>query len=344
MIINTHAYPRAALIGNPSDGYHGKTIAFVFSNFKAEVILYESPELEIIPGKVDQPKFDSIESLVTAISNSGYYGGIRLIKAAIKRFSDYWSLVTDHCSLITDHKKNFTIRYTSNIPLRLGLAGSSAIITATFKALMQFYEVDIPKPILANLVLETETKELGIAAGLQDRVAQVYEHPVCMDFNKAYMEEHGYGDYQLLDAGHLKNLYIAYRTQLSEGTETTHNSLRARYDIGEPAVLQAMQDWSNLSTEFMSTLSKPVSRERTLKLNELINANYDLRASLVPIAEGNTEMIKAARSTGASAKFTGSGGAIIGLYQDEVHYEVLKIRLKKIGVKILKPKIVTSDQ
>ena len=46
MIIKTRAFPRAALIGNPSDGYHGKTIAFVFSNYHAEVQLYESPELE----------------------------------------------------------------------------------------------------------------------------------------------------------------------------------------------------------------------------------------------------------------------------------------------------------
>ena len=32
MIIREKAYPRAALIGNPSDGYFGKTIAFVFRN------------------------------------------------------------------------------------------------------------------------------------------------------------------------------------------------------------------------------------------------------------------------------------------------------------------------
>ena len=36
MIIKTIAFPRAALIGNPSDGYHGKTIAFVFRNYQAE--------------------------------------------------------------------------------------------------------------------------------------------------------------------------------------------------------------------------------------------------------------------------------------------------------------------
>jgi glucuronokinase len=39
MIIETRSNPRAALIGNPSDGYFGKNIAFVFDNFSAKVQL-----------------------------------------------------------------------------------------------------------------------------------------------------------------------------------------------------------------------------------------------------------------------------------------------------------------
>ena len=47
---------------------------------------------------------------------------------------------------------------------------------------MKFFEVEIPLPIQANLVLETETRELGVPAGLQDRVIQAYEGVVYMDF------------------------------------------------------------------------------------------------------------------------------------------------------------------
>ena len=60
MIIKTRSFPRAALVGNPSDGYHGKTIAFVFSNYHAEVQLYESPELDLLPSLRDHSTFDSI--------------------------------------------------------------------------------------------------------------------------------------------------------------------------------------------------------------------------------------------------------------------------------------------
>ena len=40
---------------------------------------------------------------------------------------------------------------------------------------------------------------------------------------------------------------------------------------------------------------------------------YDLRRTIMPIAPENHRMVEAARSTGASAKFAGSGGAICGL-------------------------------
>ena len=178
MIIETYSYPRAAVIGNPSDGFFGKTIAFVFSNFIANVQLWETPELEIKPERLDMVLFSSMANLAEEVNFAGYYGGMRLLKATVKVFYDYCTE-----NNITLDPRNFTIRYHSNIPLRLGLAGSSAIITACFKALQQFFGIIIEPQIMANLVLSVEAKELGIAAGLQDRVAQAYEHPVFMDFD-----------------------------------------------------------------------------------------------------------------------------------------------------------------
>jgi glucuronokinase len=64
MIIRKKSYSRAGLIGNPSDGYFGKTIAFTFKNFCAEVVLYETPELEIQPNIRDHSRFGSLEALV----------------------------------------------------------------------------------------------------------------------------------------------------------------------------------------------------------------------------------------------------------------------------------------
>ena len=58
----------------------------------------------------------------------------------------------------------------------MGLAGSSAIVTAALRCLMDFYGVtaaDVPRHRLPQLVLDVERAELGIQAGLQDRVVQV---------------------------------------------------------------------------------------------------------------------------------------------------------------------------
>jgi glucuronokinase len=331
MIIETYCHPRAAVIGNPSDGYYGKTIAFLFKNFEAKVQLYHTPELDIQPQRLDKTSFNSIGELVENVNLSGYYGGIRLLKATIKVFYDYCR----ECNIQLDDR-NFTIRYDSNIPLRLGLAGSSAIITACIKALISFYGVAIPKPILANLVHSVEDKELGIAAGLQDRVAQAYSQPVYMDFDKKIMDKQGFGNYEVLDASLFPNMYIAFRKNLSEGTEVLHNNLRARFNIGEKPVLEAMEKWAGFTEGFREALYK---KDYTT-MHDLINANFDLRRSLIAITKGNIEMVEAARSAGASAKFTGSGGAIIGTYENEEMFDKLKNTLSRKNIEVIKPEIV----
>jgi glucuronokinase len=181
IIIRTRAYARAALAGNPSDGYHGKTISIIVRNFWAEVVLYEWDSVEILLTQDDRARFRSVHDLARDVGLHGYYGGIRLIKATIKRFVDYCRAAD-----VALHDRNFSVRYHSTVPRQVGLAGSSAIITATLRALMQFYEVDIPLQVQPSLVLSVERDELGVAAGLQDRVAQVFEGLVYMDFSREH--------------------------------------------------------------------------------------------------------------------------------------------------------------
>ncbi|MCL1821952.1 MAG: hypothetical protein FWG22_03920 [Prolixibacteraceae bacterium] len=334
MIIETYSYPRAAVIGNPSDGYFGKTIAFVFSNFQARVQLFETPELEIKPERLDGALFQSMSELVEDVNFAGYYGGMRLMKASIKVFYEY--CLKQNIEL---DKKNFTIRYHSNIPLRLGLAGSSAIITACFKALMQFFNVETKPEIMANLVLSVETHELGIAAGLQDRVAQAFERPVFMDFKKELMVERSYGHYELLDSSLFPKFYIAFRKNLSEGTEVVHNNLKARFEIGDPIVLKAMKRWAAITDEFRNAMNA----KDHLGMHNLINENFDLRRSVIPISQENIEMVELARSVGASAKFTGSGGAIIGTCENEKMFNRLSEILNLHGIEVIKPIIVSTQ-
>jgi glucuronokinase len=336
MIINATTYARAGLIGNPSDGYFGKTISFSVRNFSARITLYESPSLEIKLHKNDLLTFKSMHHLVEDIRFSGYYGGIRLIKAAIKKFYEYCQ--DEDIKL---KRKNFTISYQSNIPVRVGLAGSSAIITSVIKALIQFYDVEIPKPDLANLVLSVETDELGIGAGLQDRVIQVYEDIVYMDFNRQQMEEYGYGHYEYLalDPESLPNFYIAYSEDLSEGTEVFHNNIRQRYDNGDHQIHEAMHEFADITTTFREALLAGDIPH----MHELINRNFNLRASLFQLSKRNWELINCARNVGASSKFCGSGGAIVGIYIDENMFQDLERELKRTKARVIKPIIFNGE-
>lgn len=331
----THfSYPRAALIGNPSDGYNGKTIAFVFSDRKASVTLTQSDEIHFIATDRDRKHYNSLHELDTDIQIYGYYGGIRLLKAAVRRFLRYTEIRQLHIE-----KKNFTLSYSSDIPGRLGLAGSSAIITACMRCLMEYYDVDIPTPMLANLVLSVETDELDIAGGLQDRVAQAYERPVFMDFDRKYFDEQGFGNYQSFAADKLPNLYIAYRTELGEGSEVLHNNLRKRYNANDPLIHNAMNEWAAISDAFYSALLDG----RKEDLPALIDRNFDIRASVCAISRDNLLMITTARECGASAKFTGSGGAIIGTYNNNDSFRLLQTEMEKIGAQVIKPTIVDTQ-
>ncbi|MBD3420550.1 MAG: GHMP kinase [Chitinivibrionales bacterium] len=330
MIIRKRAYPRAALIGNPSDGYYGKTIAFTFNNFHAEIILYQTPELEILPNHRDLSKFSSMEELTRDVVLHGYYGGIRLLKATVKLFYEYCME-----SGMELEQKNFTIRYSSTIPHQVGLAGSSAIITACMRALMAFYGVTVAKPMLANLVLDVEQKELGISAGLQDRVAQAYQGLVYMDFDKDVIDQRGYGNYEQLDESLLPPLYLAYRSDLSEGSEIVHNNLRERFVRREQPVLDAIEKWAGLTEQVKEALAK----SKTDTISDLLNENFDIRNNLMRISDDNLHMVQTARQVGASAKFTGSGGAIIGTYTNENMLEQLRTAFDGLGVSVIIPTI-----
>jgi len=334
MLIQQKAYARAGLVGNPSDGYYGKTISFIIRDFCAEVTLFESPELHIQQNERDESTFDSIEELARKVRQFGYYGGIRLLKACVKRFFDYCSKHN-----LPLHGRNFTLRYQSNVPPQVGMAGSSAIITACWRALSEFYNVVIPKHLVPSLVLSVENEELGIPAGLQDRVIQTYEGVVFMDFNRGQVEKLGYGIYEELDPKLLPPVYVAYTTNLSEGTEVFHNDIRGRWNRGEREVVSAMYQWANLAQRVRDMI---VAGDGD-RIGPLLNENFDLRRRLYKISQGNIDMVETARDVGASAKFTGSGGAIVGTYEGEAMFEELKARLLPKGVAVIKPSILSAE-
>jgi len=330
MIIETRAFARAGLLGNPSDGYFGKTISIIVRNFGAHISLYETPELHIEPMDQDLNIYKNIHDLVESVNLTGYYGASRLVKASIKKFAEY--CVQNNIKL---NGKNFTIRFHSSIPRQVGLAGSSAIVTATYRALMQFYKVSIPEELLPSIILATEVEELGINAGLQDRVIQVYEGCVFMDFERKHLEKKGFGKYEKLDPRLLPRLYIAYKTNLGKVSGAVFNDLKARYEKGDERALNSL----NRIAAFAEEGKEVIMNRDYMRLSQLMNENFEERQKVMNISDSNIELIQTARECGASAKFTGSGGSIIGIYKDDDMLKKLIIQLKAINARVIKPHI-----
>ena len=322
------AFARAGLLGNPSDGYFGKVIAVSVKNFSARVSLEAGPNLRIMPPADGEERYESLAELAEKVRLYGYYGGVRLIKAALKKFHDY---CLSNGVVLPD--RNFTVRFASDIPRQVGLGGSSAIVTAAIRALMRFYGVIVPIENQPGLVLSAERDELEINAGLQDRVVQVYEGCLYMDFDRDLLRDRGYGRYERLDAALLPPLYLAYKPALGKVSGRVLNEIRVKYERGDPDTIETLKKLAGLADEGRAAI---LNRDQA-GLSRLIDLNFDLRRSIMSIHPANLEMIDTARACGASAHFAGSGGSILGSYEDDGMFVRLSEKLSDLGAIVIKP-------
>ncbi len=312
-LVRAEAFARAALLGNPSDAYGGRTISFAFTDFAARVVVYEWPRLEIVPGPSDQASFDGLADLVRDVEANGYYGGLRLVKAAIKRFADWCNERSVEC------ERPFSIRYESTIPRAVGLGGSSAIVTAVLRGLLDFHELEIPIEDLPDLALSAETEELGIAAGLQDRVAQAYQGLTYMDFDPG----RGRPAYEPLDPSLLPPVCLAYATGSGQPSHDAHREVRDRHLAGEEEVVSAMRSIGELANRGRQAL---LDRDAEL-LGTLMRENLELRRRIFRLEPGHLRLVETAGELGLPANYAGSGGAIVVLIEDPAGVEELRRRL-----------------
>jgi glucuronokinase len=166
------AFARVALAGNPSDGYGGRTLAVVVRDFEASA----SAEPAAAADSFDSPG----------------PGGDDLMRATLERFRRH-TAASDPVALSCE----------TNVPREVGLAGSSAIVIACTRALCDLHGAALENDELARLALAVESEDLGIAAGLQDRMVQARETLVAMDFG-------GEALYEELDPELLPPLFVAW--------------------------------------------------------------------------------------------------------------------------------------
>jgi glucuronokinase len=316
VIISTEVHARAGLLGNPSDMYGGTVMSFLIRDFSARVRLWASPLLTFrLHPEHDRTEFEDLDGLVSSVKRHGYYGMQRLLFAACRRFAD-------HCAQrrIRLRSANFTLEYETNIPRQSGLGGSSAMIIAALRGLLKFHRVRtsvVPDRRLAELALSVEAEELGIAAGLQDRVVQSYGGLTYMDFSR------GGGRYTRLNSRWLPRFGLAYLAEEHLGTLESgrvHSGVRHRWEEGEAGIRRVMREIARCAQRGRQALRAGDIRA----LGRLMNRNFDLRRQLYgdeALGEHNLTLVEIARSAGLPAKLPGSSGAALILLGDSAEAE-----------------------
>ena len=327
MRLATEINARAGLLGNPSDGYFGKTISCLVGNYRACVTFEESAYLALPPNPLYDPtEFSNLAELADVYGRQGYYGGLRLLQAACTRFFKV-------CAArgIEPDGPNFTASYETNIPRQVGLSGSSAIVIATLRTLMRWYGVEdqFTQEEFPTIALETESRELGITAGMQDRVIQTYGGVMYMDFAEALMTTRGYGRYERLPSANLPPLFLAYVLDPSD-SGVIHSDVRRRWNEGDPEVRQAMLTFAGFADEGRAALEARDYRA----FSRLFDKAFTLRRQIfgdAVLGQDNLRMAAIANSHGFPATTCGSGGAVIGVLGDEPQNAQLANSLKAAG-------------
>ena len=104
---------------------------------------------------------------------------------------------------------------------------------------------------------------------------------------------------------------------------------------GDADVLATMHELAHVAEQARAALLSHDVDE----FGRLIDFNFELRRRIMPIQESHAQMIETARSCGASAHFTGSGGAITGVCADDAVYARLRDKLGALGCQVLRPDI-----
>ena len=271
---------RTALAGNPSDGYGGAVLAVTLPKLIASASASPAPQL-----RVDPPS--------------------RLVEATVRRYARE----------LEPSAINTAITWHTSIPRAVGLGGSSAIVIAVLKALGCALRADE----LAALALAIEVEELGITAGLQDRVAQAYGGLTFMDF--------GSHRYEPLDRDLLPPLLIAWRASSAEDSNVVHADLRSRFDAGDEGLRVAMAELGAYARGARDALLAADLEQ----FGRCVDASFDVRARIVPLDPRHVAMIELVRECGARANYAGSGGAIVAACRDADHRASIRGALLDAG-------------
>jgi len=286
---------RAGIIGNPTDMYGGAVLSCSVG-MRARVTV--TPASELVLETAGQ------ECRIASRDDLRPRGDRFDLPRAIL---DYMRLPPLACH----------VRYESEIPLRSGMSGSTALVVALLQALLAWQGQYPHTYQLAERARHIELNYLRVVCGYQDAYMCTFGGLNYMDFRgkQFYREAEAelFATIEPLSAYCPELPFVLGFTGVRHASGQVHKPLRERWLEGESAVVEGYER----ITEIARTGKKALLVADWPLMGRLMKENHAIQRDLGGSGESNERLIAAALEAGAlGAKLAGAGhgGTIIALW------------------------------
>jgi galactokinase/mevalonate kinase-like predicted kinase len=286
---------RAGIVGNPTDMYGGAVLSCSVG-LRARVSVSSADELIL---ETDNQRC-SVASRADLRPQGDHFDIARAIL-------DYMRLPPLACH----------VQYESEIPLRSGLSGSTALVVALLQALLAWQGEFPNRYQLAERTRHIELNYLKVVCGYQDAYMCTFGGLNYMDFGgKQFYRQAEAELFATIEplADYVPELpFVLGFTGVQHASGEVHKPIRERWLEGEAAVVEGYER----ITELARTGKKALLLKDWPLLGRLMNENHAIQRDLGGSGESNERLITAALEAGAlAAKLAGAGhgGTIIALW------------------------------
>ena len=286
---------RAGVIGNPADMYGGSVLSCSIAE-RAYVQITEASRLELETQG---------ETFIVRGEDD------------LRQRADLFDIARAILSYLRCPDLKCRISYRSDIPVRAGVAGSTALTVAMLHGLLEHQGTRIHRYRLAEMARHIELNFLRVVCGYQDAYMCTFGGLNYMDFRgKEFYRQAEAELYATIEPLHpyIPRLpFVLAHTGVQHSSGAVHKPIRERWLEGEQKVRDAYVSMSRLALEG----KKALLQEDWYRLGRLMNQNHALQRDLGGSGESNERLIGVALEHGAlGAKLAGAGdgGTIIALH------------------------------
>jgi len=308
-IIHASAPGRCGIIGNPTDMYGGSVISCSIE-YRAQVTVETCDRLELCAS--------GQEAVVQSADDLNLNG-------------DHFDVARAILDYLHDERLLCRITYATDIPVKAGVAGSTALTVAILYAVLCFKNENCSPYRVAELARYIELNHLRVVCGYQDAYMCTFGGLNYMDFRgKQFYRtaaEELYATVEPLQ-GYVGDLpFVLAHTGVSHSSDAVHKPLRERWLEGDQAVRDGYIEIGRIAREG----KKALLNSDWPRLGRLMNENHAIQRDLGGSGDANEAFIGVALDSGAlGAKLAGAGdgGTIIAL---NPHPEEMIAALKAAG-------------